>query len=68
MRSSAPGTKSHSRPDLSGVAAYELAVGVEIVAGAASPRRVAPELERLGEAVDVLGDPKLCHPRRARRG
>ena len=36
--------------------AHELAVGVEVVARLLLPERVAPEVERLGEAVDVLGD------------
>ena len=48
-------------------AAYELAVGVEVVAGLLHPEGVAPELERLGEAVDVLGDPQLSDARRSRR-
>ena len=42
----------------------ELAVGVEVVAGLLLPERVAPEVERLGEAVDVLGDAELLDPRR----
>ena len=39
--------------------ADELAVGVEVVARLFLPEGVAPELERLGEAVDVLGDAEL---------
>ena len=66
MRSSAPGTKSHSIPSRSGVAADELAVGVEVVARVLLPERVAPEVERLAEAVDVLGDAQLLDP--GRRG
>ena len=43
--------------------AHELAVGVEVVA-AVLPEGVAPEVEGLGEAVDVLGDAQLRDPRR----
>ena len=43
-------------------AADELAVGVEVVAGLFLPEGVAPEVERLGEAVDVLGNAQLGDP------
>ena len=46
-------------PSRSGVRADELAVGVEVVARLPLPVGVAPDLERLGEAVDVLGDAEL---------
>ena len=46
--------------------ADELAVGVEVVVGVFDPERVAPEVERLAEAVDVLGDAELLDP--GRRG
>ena len=49
-------------------AADELAVGVEVVAGLFLPERMAPEVERLGEAVDVLGDAQLVDPGRLGRG
>ena len=49
-------------------AAHELAVGVEVVARLFLPERVAPEVERLAEAVDVLGDAQLVDPGRRRRG
>ncbi len=39
--------------------ADEVAVGVEVVARLLLPERVAPEVERLAEAVDVLGDAEL---------
>jgi hypothetical protein len=46
-------------PELEAGAARELAVGAEIVACLLLPERVAPQLQRLGEAVDVLGDAQL---------
>ena len=49
-------------------AAHELAVGVEVVAGVFLPEWVAPEVERLGEAVDVLGGAQLVDPGLGRRG
>ena len=42
----------------------ELAVGVEVVDGLLDPERVAPDLEGLREAMDVLGDPELGDPGR----
>ena len=39
--------------------AHRRAVGVEVVVGEALPQRMAPDLQRLGEAVDVLGDAQL---------
>ena len=39
--------------------AHELAVGVEVVAGPVPVPGVAPHVERLREAVDVLGHPEL---------
>ena len=46
-------------------AADELAVGVEVVAGLFLPEGWRQRLERLGEAVDVLGDAQLGDPRLA---
>src|ERR1700679_3807258 len=42
--------------------ADELAIGVEVVFGVLDPERVTPEVERLAEAVDVLGDAQLLDP------
>jgi hypothetical protein len=42
----------------------ELAVGVEVVERLFLPEGVAPEVERLAKAVDVLGDPQLLDPGR----
>ena len=42
-----------------GLLAHEVAVGVEVVAGRVAPQLVLPDLERLGEAVDVLGHAEL---------
>ena len=68
MRSSPPGTKSASIPSLQvGLRAHELAVSVEILARVRLPERVLPDVERLFEAVDVLGDPQLGDPALARR-
>ncbi len=41
--------------------ADELAIGDEIVARLLLPERVTPQLERLGEPVDVLGDAELVN-------
>ncbi len=49
-------------------AAHELAVGVEVVARLFLPERMAPDLERLTKAVDVLGDAQLGDPGRLRGG
>ena len=49
-------------PQLQLGASDELAVGIQVVAGLFLPEGVAPERERLGEAVDVLGDPQLRDP------
>ena len=49
-----------------GPLAHERAVRVEIVARVRTPERVPPHLERLHEAVDVLGDPELGDPLLAR--
>ena len=43
--------------------AHELAVGVEVVARLLLPERVSPDLERIGEPVDVLGAAQLVDPR-----
>src|ERR1044072_4758360 len=43
-------------------AAHELAISGEVVARLLLPERMAPEVERLGEAVDVLGDAELLDP------
>ena len=45
-----------------GVLAHERAVVVEVVVRVPLPERVAPDLERLAEAVDVFGDPQLRDP------
>ena len=41
--------------------------GIEVGAGARTPERVLPDVERLPEAVDVLGDAELLDPRAGRR-
>ena len=45
-----------------GLLAHERAVVVDVVARPAAPPRVLPDLERLREAVDVLGDAELGDP------
>ena len=45
-----------------GLLAHELAVGVDVVARPLLPPRVLPDVERLGEAVDVLRDAELGDP------
>ena len=45
-----------------GLLAHEVAVLVEVVVREAFPERVPPDLERLTEAVDVLGDAELLDP------
>ena len=50
-----------------GLLAHELAVGVEVVERVLAPERVLPDVERLREAVDVLGDAELGDPALARR-
>ena len=42
-----------------GLLAHERAVLVDVIDGVAFPERVAPQLQRLAEAVDVFGDPQL---------
>src|SRR3954453_6262994 len=42
-----------------GLLAHERAVGVEVVGRALAPELMVPDLERLREAVDVLGDSEL---------
>src|SRR5262249_27016090 len=42
--------------------AHEGAVGVEVVARLFLPEGMTPYLERLGEAIDVLGDAELLDP------
>ena len=42
-----------------GAVADELAVAVDVVVGVLDPQRVLPDVERGGEAVDVLGDAEL---------
>ena len=42
-----------------GLLAHERAVFVEVVVGVLAPERVVPDLERLVEAIDVLGDAEL---------
>ena len=49
-----------------GLLAHERAVGVEVVVRVAHPERVLPDVERLLEAVDVLGDAELGDPALAR--
>ena len=61
------GDEVHLDPEPQLGAADELAVGVDVVLGLFAPERVVPELERLGEAVDVLGDAELGDPGRRRR-
>ena len=51
-----------------GLLAHEGAVGVEVVAGRVAPQLVLPHLERLGEAVDVLGHPELLDAALGRAG
>ena len=51
-----------------GLRAHVLAVGVEILARVRLPERVPPHVERLFEAVDVLGDSQLGDSALARRG
>src|SRR5260221_5523423 len=53
-------------PELEAGATNELAVDIEVVARLFLPERVAPEVERLAEAVDVLGDAQLVDPGRGR--
>jgi hypothetical protein len=48
--------------------AHELAVGAQVVGRLLAPEGVVPDLQRLGEAVDVLGDPQLLDPLLRRRG
>ena len=63
MRSSRPGTKSASMPSRRSVSlAHELAVGVDVVMRILAPPRVGPDVERLHEAVHVLGHPQLRDP------
>ena len=65
----APGDEIGLDPELEvGLLAHEGAVGVEVVARGVAPQLVLPHLERLGEAVDVLGHPQLLDAalRRAR--
>ena len=50
-------------PELQRRRADELAVGVEVVGRLLDPERVPPDVERLAEAVNVLGDPELLDPR-----
>src|SRR6185312_2512851 len=49
--------------DLQPLLCDELAVRVEIVDRVLAPERVLPDVERLPEAVDVLGRPQLPDPR-----
>ena len=49
-----------------GVLAHERAVLVKVVVCVLTPERVPPHIERLLEAVDVLGDPQLGDPPLAR--
>jgi hypothetical protein len=51
-----------------GLLAHEGAVRVEIVAREALPQRVAPDVERRREAVDVLADAELGDPALGRDG
>src|SRR4030095_16418649 len=37
----------------------ELAVGIEVVSRVLLPKRVAPDVERLAEAIDMLGETEL---------
>ena len=68
VRSSRPGTKSTSMPEAQvGLLAHERAVGVDVVERVLAPERVVPDVERLLEAVDVLGDAELGDPALARR-
>ncbi len=60
MRSSAPGMKSASIAQAQvGLLAHEAAVLVDVVVREFAPQRVLPDLERLLEAVDVLGHAQL---------
>ena len=47
--------------------AHERAVRVEVVVRVLAPERVPPHVQRLREAVDVLGDAQLGDPALARR-
>ena len=62
-----PGDEVALDPEPQPGAADELAVGVEVVARLLLPERMAPQLERLDEAVDVLGDAQLLDPGGVRR-
>ena len=68
MRSSAPGdeVRLDAQPQV-GLLAHERAVVVEVVVRVVAPERVLPDLERLREAVDVLGDAQLGDAALARR-
>ena len=62
-RSSRPGTKSASMPEPEvGLVADELAVRVEVVVRPVAVPGVLPDVERLHEAVDVLGHAELLDP------
>ena len=50
-----------------GVLAHEGDVGVQVVDGVRAPERVLPDVERGGEAVDVLGHAELGHAALGRR-
>src|ERR1044072_757763 len=59
-----PGDEVALAPQPQPGAADELAVGVDVVDRVLLPERVAPDVERLAEAVDVLGDAQLLDPAR----
>ena len=68
MRSSRAGDEVDLDPEPQvGLLAHERAVLVEVVARVLAPERVVPDVERLREAVDVLGDPELGDPALAAR-
>ena len=68
MRSSRAGHEVDLDPQRRSVCvAHELAVGVDVVGRLRAPERVVPDVERLFEAVHVLGDAQLGDPALARR-